>query len=147
MMLSADLRCDTVRERGRRESMEVGEDESDRHLSGDKEGRRWGRGAHSDVDRGERDDRGGPKLRRADEKKNTEGDFKKKRKHVSSGWKSAEGGMVEGEKKKKNQDDKEVREWGNAADSLIIVFSQTIQPRCHLFLMTTLCALVCVKIV
>lgn len=40
MMLSADLRCDTVRERGRRESMEVGEDESDRRLSGDKEGRR-----------------------------------------------------------------------------------------------------------
>lgn len=75
------------------------------------------------------------------------GRFKKERKHVSSGWKSAEGGMVEGEKKKKNQDDKEVREWGNAADSLIIVFSQTIQPRCHLFLMTTLCALVCVKIV
>lgn len=58
--------------------MEVGEDESDRHLSGDKEGRRWGRGAHSDVDRGERDDRGGQKLRRADEKKNTEGDLKKK---------------------------------------------------------------------
>lgn len=47
----------------------------------------------------------------------------------------------------KNQDDKEVQELGDAADSLITVFSQTIQPRCHLFLMTTLCALVCVKIV
>lgn len=145
MMLSADLRCDTVRERGRRESMEVGEDESDRRLSGDKEGRRWGRGAHSDVDRGGRDDRGGQKLRLAGEKKNTEGDFKKERKHVRSKWKSAEGGMGEGEKK--NQDDKEAQEWGDAADSLITVFSQTIQPRCHLFLMTTLCALVCVKIV
>lgn len=39
MMLSAALRCDTVRDGGGREEIEVAGDESDRHMRGEEEGR------------------------------------------------------------------------------------------------------------